>query len=316
MINPVIISDTHMKELADGVVHRVKRDRDIGGRARVKWDSFADGWPKLRIENVESIRDQDVVYIASFHSPAVLFENMAVIYALPRYQCRTLSVILPYYPVGTMERVDEGRSGDIATAMTMARVLSAIPSCFRGGPPMITIFDIHALQERFYFSDAVIPDLRTSIGLLNRKLASRDPDDWVVVFPDEGARKRYDRIVDQRFERVICEKVRDGSQRRINIKSGNPKNKHAVIIDDLIMSGRTIHACREQLDRWGAFSVSVYAAHGVFPRDSWKDFTRDKYDTVWITDSCPQTATKVKDTPPFVVLSLDELIANIINNER
>ncbi len=38
----------------------------------------------------------------------------------------------------------------------MASLLSIIPFAARG-PAQIFIFDIHALQERFYFSDQVIP---------------------------------------------------------------------------------------------------------------------------------------------------------------
>ena len=39
---------------------------------------------------------------------------------------------------------------------TLAMLLSAIPLTARG-PSQIMVFDIHALQERFYFTDNVIP---------------------------------------------------------------------------------------------------------------------------------------------------------------
>lgn len=37
--------------------------------------------------------------------------------------------------------------GDVATAVTLARILSSIPLS-RGGPTSVVIFDIHALQAR------------------------------------------------------------------------------------------------------------------------------------------------------------------------
>ena len=46
---------------------------------------------------------------------------------------------------------------------TLATLLSAIPLSSKG-PAQIIIYDIHALQERFYFSDTVIP--RWSIFIL------------------------------------------------------------------------------------------------------------------------------------------------------
>jgi len=39
---------------------------------------------------------------------------------------------------------------------TLAILLSTIPLTARG-PSQIMVFDIHALQERFYFTDNVIP---------------------------------------------------------------------------------------------------------------------------------------------------------------
>ncbi len=55
-----------------------------------------------------------VIFIASFHSPDVIFEQLSIIYAIPRYLARSFTVILPYFPTGTMERVDT--EGQIATA--------------------------------------------------------------------------------------------------------------------------------------------------------------------------------------------------------
>ena len=44
----------------------------------------------------------------------------------------------------------------LTLTQTLARMLSVIPLAARG-PTQIFIFDIHALQERFYFSDQIIP---------------------------------------------------------------------------------------------------------------------------------------------------------------
>lgn len=51
--------------------------------------------------------------------------------------------MLPFFPTGTAERVEA--EGEVATAFTMARMLSNIPLS-RGGPTSVVIFDIHALQ--------------------------------------------------------------------------------------------------------------------------------------------------------------------------
>ena len=68
-----------------------------------------------------------------------------MLHSLPQYAPQSLQIVLPFFPVGTMERVD--REGEIATARTLARIVSSIPPS-RGGPVDMVIFDIHALQAR------------------------------------------------------------------------------------------------------------------------------------------------------------------------
>ena len=80
----------------------------------------------------------------------------------------SFTLILPFFPTGTAERVD--REGEIPTAVTLARILSHIPLS-RGGPTSTIVFDIHALQERFYFGDNITPCFETAIPLLLQELA-------------------------------------------------------------------------------------------------------------------------------------------------
>jgi hypothetical protein len=74
---------------------------------------------------------QDCAFLASFHTPDVIFEQLSMIYALPRYFARSLTVLLPYFATGMMERVSI--FGEVATANSLARMLSLIPLC-KGGP--------------------------------------------------------------------------------------------------------------------------------------------------------------------------------------
>lgn len=106
---------------------------------------FDDGFPNLFVENAEQLRNKHVAFLASFHSPQVMFEQLAVIYALPRMFVASFTLILPFFPTGTSERVED--EGEVATAASLARMLSGIPLS-RGGPTSMVVFDIHALQVR------------------------------------------------------------------------------------------------------------------------------------------------------------------------
>lgn len=272
----------------------------------VQWDHFGDGFPNIRIINAESIRNQDVVFLASFSSPDVIFEQLSVLYEIPRYAVRSFKIVLPFYPTGTMERVDE--SGQIATAATLARMLSAIPMTM-SGPPQIVIFDIHALQERFYFSDAVMPRLESAVSLLHERLMAMD--DVAIAFPDDGAWKRFGRGLTGRSH-IVCQKIRHQDRRIITIREGDPTGRHVVIVDDLAMTGTTLIECKNVLLRHGAAKVSCFVVHGVFPNESWKNFQNAGFTHVWLTDSCPETAAALRTVAPFEILSLAGLISQIL----
>lgn len=95
------------------------------------------------IPNAQNIRGRHVAFLASFSSPGVIFEQISIIYNLPKLFIASFTLILPFFPTGTSERMED--EGDVATAFTLARSLSHIPIS-RGGPTSLVIFDIHALQ--------------------------------------------------------------------------------------------------------------------------------------------------------------------------
>ncbi len=63
-----------------------------------------------------------------------------------------------------------------------------------------------------------------------------------IAFPDEGAHKRFHGMF-QEFPQITCIKVRNGDQRLVTIKEGEPKDYHVVIIDDLVQTGGTLKNC-------------------------------------------------------------------------
>lgn len=281
----------------------------------INWRSFDDGFPNLFINNAQYIRGQHVAFLASFSSPAVIFEQLSVIFALPRLFVASFTLVLPFFPTGSFERMEE--EGDVATAFTMARILSNIPIS-RGGPTSLVIYDIHALQERFYFSDHVLPLFETGIPLLKQRLHQLpDADNVVVAFPDDGAWKRFHKQLDH-FPMVVCAKVREGDKRIVRLKEGNPAGCHVVIVDDLVQSGGTLIECQKVLAAHGASKVSAYVTHSVFPKRSWERFihkndgSEKAFTYFWTTDSCPLTVKAIGNRAPFEILSLAGSIADAL----
>lgn len=298
-----------MKELAE----RVAAKSDAIELRSVNWRTFEDGFPNLFIPNARGIRGEHVAFLASFSSPEVIFGQISVIYALPSMFISSFTLVLPYFPTGTSERMED--EGDIATAYTLARILSNTPIS-RGGPTSLVIFDIHALQERFYFGDNVLPCFESGVPLLKNRLQQLpDSDNISIAFPDEGSWKRFHKQL-QHFPVIICTKVREGNQRFVRLKEGDPQDRHVVIVDDLVQSGSTLIECQKVLAAHGAAKISAYVTHGIFPNRSWERFQYDNgvgpdngLSYFWITDSCPRTVKEVRGRPPFEVLSLAGAIA-------
>lgn len=111
--------------------------------------NFDDGFPNIYINNAQDLRGQHVAFLASFSSTGVIFEQLSVTYLLPRLFVASFTLVLPFFPTGSFERMED--EGDVATAFTLARMLTNIPIS-RGGPASLLIYDIHALQVSSHYS--------------------------------------------------------------------------------------------------------------------------------------------------------------------
>eukprot|EP00981_Chlorochromonas_danica_P002548 scaffold487_cov178-Ochromonas_danica.AAC.36 len=217
------------------------------------------------------------------------------------------NLVLPFYPVGTMERVTQ--EGQVATANTYAQMFSHLPSC--GRPTRLIVYDLHTLQNRFYLHGNAVASLQTSIPLLIQRLKGSPID--CIAFPDDGAAKRFGAMFKGLgYEIVTCGKTRDGDKRVVVIQDGNAKGKHVVIVDDLVQTGGTLYECGVALRSAGALSVNAFVAHGVFPQESWKRFMRQGdrncFEKFFLTNSIPTITDILPTDDVFEVLPLQDQI--------
>jgi len=318
-IDHVLFSCDSHHSLADSIMAlpEAKRFIQVG---KIQWDRFEDGFPNLMINSIEIIRSRHCVVLVDFFHLEKIFEQLSVIFALPRYFIKSLTIVLPYFPTGTMERIDE--EGQIATAMTLARLLSATPPTSYG-PSRVVIYDIHALQERFYFGDNVVPILSSAIPVFVEQLTFQHSLEKIAIaFPDEGAWKRFHKHF-VNMDYIICTKVRDGDKRIVTVGEGKEfcSERHVFIVDDLIKTGGTIIECNRALRKFGATHVSAFVTHAIFPGGSWKKFTEPKesdpkFDIFYLTNSCPIMANQLRDIAPFKVLELAPSIVTLLASHR
>ena len=113
------------------------------------WNKFPDGTDNIEIGGFTPdnlISGEHVLFLASFHNNDVTLSQFQVMICLLQSFIESMTVVLPYSPVGTMERVV--KEGQVATAATYAHMFSSLPSC--GRPTRLMVYDLHTLQNRFY----------------------------------------------------------------------------------------------------------------------------------------------------------------------
>ena len=148
--------------------------------------------------------------------------------------------------------------------------------------------------------------------LLLKKVASENMKDICIVFPDAGATKRFKSHFEKDFPIATCLKVREGKNRIIKIKEGEVAGKQCIIVDDLVMTGKTLIECAKVLKENGAQNCKAFATHAVFPKDSWNKFTgNDLFDAFYITDTIPN-AIEIAKHHPFKLLSISEILVDIL----
>jgi len=148
--------------------------------ADVEFNRFPDKWPQLKLPNwKEQIEHKDVSVILDGSNPAYTFANYALIRGIVDYYADKVRVIMPYFPVGTMERIVN--HGDVATASYFADMMSHIPHG-RQKKTSVHIYDIHAESSRFLFdSFNVNAEVHTAMRLIKERIH----ENTVIVFPDE-----------------------------------------------------------------------------------------------------------------------------------
>jgi len=297
----------------DHIALQIAKNSKIIKHLQIDWNRFPDNTPNIQIHGIEGgeIEDQDILFVADFFDYSSIMEQFAVLMVLCESFIHSLTIICPFFPTGTMERVT--KEGEVATANTMAWIFNSLPRI--ANPTKVVIYDLHTLQNRFYFKGGAIVKMATAIPIIVARLKDTYPNGVSIAFPDEGAYKRFNTFFTD-FDTIICGKRREGNDRIVVIHDGDPKGKQVIIVDDLVQTGGTLHVCKNVLLAAGAVSVDAYVTHAIFPKESWKDFlpggSKEGFNIFWIADTCPQMALKLDGVGPFRMISFVENIESFI----
>jgi ribose-phosphate pyrophosphokinase len=272
-------------------------DFDRGVVAR---KSFPDGERYLRIES--DVWNRDVVLLGGTPTDPDWLEVYDLGCAISRAGARSLNIVMPYFGYATMERAV--LPGEVVTAKTRARLISAIPTCEAG--TRVFLFDLHTDGIEFYFSDSHVTHHLYGAPIVTQAIKERMKGTPFVLGATDAGRAKWVQSLARtlRVEPAFVYKKRDGADVSVTGINADVAGKEVVIYDDMIRTGSSLVQAARAYAQAGATKVHAIASHLVLPADSLaKIRASGALANVWGTDSHPGSQA-VDEEARFSVASL------------
>lgn len=273
--------------------------------SKVTVSHFADG--EILCEPVESVREKNCYIIQSTCGPVTehLFEILIFVDALKRASAHKINVIMPYYGYARQDRKSKPRQP--ITSKLVADLLKT------AGVDRVICVDLHASQIQGFFSCVV--DELTAIPLLASHFENVVDKDWITVSPDHGGVNRARKVAERlNTPLAIIDKRRSRpNEAEVMNIIGDVKDKHCLMIDDMIdTAGSCSEGARALLEK-GAKDVRIACSHGIFSGPApQRLLDSGLFKEIVTTDSIPLKES-MKD-PRVSVLSLAPFLAKIIEH--
>ena len=280
--------------------------------------TFADG--ESSVEFLENIRGEDVFIVQSTCTPVndSLMELMIMIDAAKRSSAARITAVIPYFGYARQDRKSASRTP--ISAKLVANLITT------AGADRILTMDLHAGQIQGFFDIPVddltsrivfAKDIRRSIGLSMD--TSIQQTGTVFVSPDAGGVVRARKFADMfGGDIAIVDKRRPGAGKsEVMNLIGDVKDKHAILVDDIVDSGGTLCNAAKAIMDAGALSVRAYITHGVLSGEACQRVEKSALEELVVTDTIPnQTSKNFKKTRQVSVAPLfGEAIRRVTNEE-
>mgnify|MGYP001293862049 CR=1 FL=1 len=240
---------------------------------------FADG--EIYIEINENIRGNSIFIVQSISSPANdnLMELLLCIDALKRSSAKNITAVIPYFGYARQDRKVVPRTS------ISAKLVSNLIT--QAGADRVVTVDLHAGQIQGFF-DIPVDDL-TSRKVFAEDIQARVNVDEGTVFvsPDAGGAVRARKFADMfHADIAIVDKRRpQAGVAEVMALIGDVKDKHAILVDDIVDSGGTLCNAAKAIMDAGALSVRAYITHGVLSGEATKKIEKSVLEECVVTDS-------------------------------
>lgn len=263
---------------------------------------FSDGEIQINIE--ESVRGVDVYIIQSTNYPVNnhLWELLIMVDACKRASANTVTVVMPYFGYARQDRIAKSR--EPLTAKLVANML------VKAGVDRVLTLDLHAVQVQGFF-DIPVDNLFT-VPLFARYYMEKglSGEDVVIVSPKNSGIKRARGLAELLDSPLaIIDYAQDDSERSEGYIIGDVTGKTAILIDDMLNTGRTFSEAARIVKEGGATEIYAVASHGLFAGNATELLDAAPIKEILVTDS---VASKNPHPKNIAFLSASKLIADAI----
>lgn len=263
---------------------------------------FSDGEIQINIE--ESVRGYDIYIIQSTSYPVNnhLMELLIMVDACQRASAHTVNVVLPYFGYARQDRTAAPR--EPITAKLVANML------IKAGVDRVVTLDLHAVQVQGFF-DIPVDNLFTIPLFADHYIKQGlTGSDVVVVSPKNSGVKRARNLAEYLDAPIaIIDYAQDDSSRDEGYIIGDVKGKKAILIDDILNTGKTFSEAAKIVQRDGATEIYAVSSHGLFVKGAAELLDQAPIKEILVTDS---VATKEQKPQNVKYITASELIGDAL----
>jgi ribose-phosphate pyrophosphokinase len=322
----ILASNQYVPQFEDSKIHLLagsasrELTREVAGclgisPGRVYEDKFADSETIVKV--LDEVRGKDVFIIQATGPPVNdnLMELFLLISCLKKSDCRRVIAVVPYM---AYSRADPDEGSVTATALAssdISRMMEAL-----GVDAVITI-DLHRNHARGYYTKPVAN--LTARQLAVEYFTYKGLNNPVIVSPDlHGFTRAYEFLLEMKNAGIECDiALMPQSGSRIKpfmgkeiadeaafISGKELAGRDVIIVDDMIVTGKTILNAVEELRRRDAEKIYVFATHGLFCGPAIMNIGKSNITEVVVTNTIGMQS----DTAKIRQLSVAKLIAETI----
>jgi ribose-phosphate pyrophosphokinase len=264
---------------------------------------FPDGEKRVRVE--ENVVGEKTVVFQSTSTPADqnYMELFFIVDGLKRSGAEEVVAVVPYLGYERQDHVF--RDGEAVSLEVIIETLQRV------GVDKLVAVDLHSVKVPELFK---IPVLHLSaLELFSEKIKELGlTENAVLVTPDMGGIRRI-KLLSEMLNNMpfaTVEKNRDLDSGKINDSSmeGDVSGKTAIIVDDMISTGKTIISAEDLLFKNGVKNIVTFATHAVFSENAKDILEKSKSDKIYVTDTI--YIPKEKHFNKLEIISVSQTIAS------